>query len=311
MKISVVIITRNRKEQLKETINSYLGQEYPNKEVIVVDNASNDGTKEMMPAEFPDVRYLWLPDNFDIRSINIAVDMAEGDIIWRCDDDSYPESEKAFGMAVEIFKKYPDIHIIATEDVEARKNNTVWHWYPYTVDKQNVPDDGYRSHYFHGTGAAIRKEVFEKIGGFWEFGYEEIDFCTRAILEDYNIRYFPNIRTLHFSTSANEQKADRFVKLTTQFVRYTWKYFPFFSAVWRTFIYTNLQVFIALGRRVPLGGILETLFRIPAVIIAARRNERQLVPKEKIEDITLGVSFTKTQWNYFKEVIKRNIGIKK
>ena len=31
---------------------------------------------------------------------------------------------------------------------------------------------------FAGTGAAIRREVFDKIGGFWEFGFEEINIVV-------------------------------------------------------------------------------------------------------------------------------------
>ena len=102
MKISVIIITRNRCNDLRNTISAYLKQTYSDKEVIVVDNGSNDGTKEMMNIEFPEIKYLWLPENFDIRSINIGIEMSSGDIIWRTDDDSYPEQPDAFEKVVNI-----------------------------------------------------------------------------------------------------------------------------------------------------------------------------------------------------------------
>lgn len=46
--VSVAIITYNQKEFLKECIESVLAQDYPNFEIIVADDASTDGTKEML-----------------------------------------------------------------------------------------------------------------------------------------------------------------------------------------------------------------------------------------------------------------------
>ena len=187
MKISVVIITRNREEDVRRSLEGYLRQTYQNKEIIVIDNASTDGTRAMMKNEYPNIQYMWLPDNFDIRTINIGVELSTGDVIWRTDSDSYPESEFAFEQAVEIFKNNPNIDIIATEDIEVRKNHQPWDWYPLPIDKNNIPSDGFKANFFPGTGAAIKRKVFDKIGGFWEFGFEELDFCTRAIVAGFNV----------------------------------------------------------------------------------------------------------------------------
>jgi len=55
MKISVVLITRNREEDVRRSLEGYLRQTYPNKEIIVVDNASTDGTREMMKNDYPNI----------------------------------------------------------------------------------------------------------------------------------------------------------------------------------------------------------------------------------------------------------------
>ncbi|MGB9912616.1 MAG: glycosyltransferase family 2 protein, partial [Candidatus Kapaibacteriota bacterium] len=220
MKISVVIATRNRKDDLIRTLQAYRNQNYPDKEIIVVDNCSTDGTKETIPSLFPDVKYYWLPENFDIRSIILGVHWSSGDIIWRCDSDSFPESNDAFERVVEIFTKYPEIDIIATEDVEVRRGYQVWEWYPLKIDRNNIPDTGFVSNGFCGTGAAIRRKVFDKIGGFDGFGYEEYDFSARAIVAGFNIRYFPNIRTLHFASTTERDVAYRWLCTCEQFVRF-------------------------------------------------------------------------------------------
>lgn len=304
MLISVIIITRNRINDLRKTLNSYLQQDYPYKEIIVVDNASDDGTRENIPAEFPEITYTWLPDNLDIRAINIGIEISHGDIIWRTDDDSNPESTEAFSIAAQIFNNREDVDIICTEDIEVNRNNTIWQWYPYEVDKVNVPENGYKAHTFPGTGAAIRKKVYEKIGGFWGFGFEEIEFCTRAIVAGFNVRYFPNIRTLHYASPANRISDWRYTRINSQLIRYQWRYFPFWKALSRSLFYYFFQLFNGIMRKVSFSAWFELLFLLPAIAFRTYREERNVVPKDKINDITLGVSPFKSELLFFADIIK-------
>jgi GT2 family glycosyltransferase len=303
MKISVVIVTRNRKEDVRRSLDAYLEQTYKNMEIIVVDNASLDGTREMMETNYNFIKYLWLPDNFDIRTINIGVEMSSGDIIWRTDSDSNPENPDTFERVVRIFNEHPEIDIIATEDIEVRKGREPWNWYPIPIDKTNVPETGFKANFFPGTGAAIKRDVFRKIGGFWEFGFEELDFCTRAIVAGFNVRYFPNIRTLHYASPQDRDNPNRWVMASRQHVRYNWRYFPFWQALGRTSQIFFYQVFYASITRMPISAILEGIFSMTAVIFSTYRNERNIVPKNKIADITLGVSISHTQWRFFKQIL--------
>lgn len=307
MRVSVVIVTMNRKEELRKTINAYLAQDYPDKEVIVVDNMSSDGTREMMKTEFPDVRYLWLPDNFDIRAINIGVEMASGDIIWRTDSDSNPESNQAYRQAVEIFEKYDDIDIICTEDIVVIDKNRVNQWYTLPHDKQNIPEKGYMSYAFNGTGAAIRKRVFEKIGGFWEFGFEEIDFCTRAILAGFGVRYFPNIRTLHYATKSERNNSERWIRISNQLMRYNWKYFPYPNVLFRGIFIYFFQLFFGITQRVSFIAFCECSLSLITVSLRTIRNERRSVSYEQLKQITLGNSLVKSYLGFFVQKSKRLI----
>ncbi len=307
MKISVVIVTRNRKDDVRVSINGYLRQTHQDKEIIVVDNQSTDGTIEMMANEFPDIKYLWLPDNFDIRSINIGIEMSSGDIIWRTDSDSHPESETAFEQVLEIFEKHPEIDIIATEDIEVRKGNQPWEWYPLPIDKNNIPDEGFEANFFPGTGAAIKRKVYDTIGGFWEFGFEELDFCTRAIIAGFNVRYFPNIRTLHYASPQDRDNPNRWVKASKQHIRYNWRYFPFWKALGRSTQIIIYQIILALLNRMPISSILEGVFGMLEMMFYTYRNERQVCPEDKLQNITLGVSIAHTQLRFFKQVISNKL----
>jgi glycosyltransferase involved in cell wall biosynthesis len=250
---------------------------------------------------------MWLPDNFDIRAINIGVEMSTGDVIWRTDSDSHPESPDAFRMAADIFEKFPDIHIISTEDIEVRKGNEPWNWYPLPCDKENVPEKGYKANFFPGTGAAIRREVFDKIGGFWEFGFEELDFCTRAIVAGFSVRYFPNIRTLHYASPQDRDNPNRWIWTSRQFMRYNWRYMPTGLALKRMFQIIGFQMATAIIYRYPILAIIECFFTLFAVTFYTVRNERRVVPEDKLDDITLGVSLATTQLRFFKQVLLSKI----
>lgn len=303
MKISVIIVTLNRKNDLITTLEGFYKQTYKNFEIIIIDNASTDGTRQMIENDYPDVKYLWLPDNFDIKSINIGIEMSDGDIIWRTDSDSHPETEHEFQRVVDIFTKNPDIDIISMEDVEVRKNYEIWDWYPYKVDKTNVPERGYKAHIFPGTGAAIRRKVYNKIGGFWEFGFEEIDFCTRAIVAGFTIRYFPNVRVYHYATPNERNSDERWIRISKQFIRYNAKYFPFWKAMGRITVVFFSQILAGVISRVSFMAWIEGILTMQTTVISTFRKERVPVKPELVSEITLGVSLTKVQIKFFRDVI--------
>ncbi len=311
MKISVIIVTKDRKEALKTTIAGFRAQTYKNYEIVIIDNASIDGTKEMITNEYNDIKYLWLPDNFDIRSINIGIELSDGDIIWRTDSDSNPETPDEFQKVIDIFNNNDDVDVICMEDIEVRKNYTIWQWYPLPNDKVNIPKSGYKSNTFAGTGAAIRRKVYDKIGGFWEFGFEEIDFCTRAILAGFQVRYFPNVRVVHYATSSERQSDERWIRISNQFVRYNWKYFPFWNALGRFIIIYASQIVQVFTSRLKFITLCEGCLTMISTALHTIRLERQVVPKDKIPEITLGRSLAKYQYLYFKDKIVKKLLVRK
>ena len=59
MHVSVIIPTYNRKHTLKRAIKSVYMQSLPPFEIIVVDDGSNDGTKEWVKQKYPNVKYIY------------------------------------------------------------------------------------------------------------------------------------------------------------------------------------------------------------------------------------------------------------
>ncbi|MBQ6268834.1 MAG: glycosyltransferase [Bacteroidetes bacterium] len=304
MKISIVIITYNRWEELRKTLNVYLNQTYKDIELIVIDNASVDGTKEKLPLEFPMVKYLYLPDNIDIKAANIGMSLAHGEIIWRSDDDSHPLNNDCLEKVASIFEKHNNIDIIATEMMLPKANNHIVEWYPFKIDKNNVPDEGYKSNYFMGGGVAIRKKVFDTIGGFWGFGHEELDFSTRAILSNFNIRYYPNIISVHNAAQANRGSSWRWIQMSKQHIRYQFKYFSFIRAVVRANIISLITILQGIYQKRNPIILFECVTAMFYSGLTTLINEHQPIKdKNKFNEITLKNNIFKSEFRYIKTSI--------
>ena len=94
-RISVVIVSFNRVEQLRENIQA-LGADH---QIVVVDNGSRDGA-ETLDEEFPQLRFSRLPKNFGLtKALNIGLRSAEGEYILCLHDDVRITGEAIAGLA--------------------------------------------------------------------------------------------------------------------------------------------------------------------------------------------------------------------
>lgn len=304
----MVIATINRKSELRDTLHAYMRQTHPHVELVVIDNGSTDGTREMMAEEFPAVVYQWLPYNMGTHALNIGFERAKGSVIWLSNNDSYPESESCLQQVVEFFQCFPHVHIVGTEDIEMNDGGKVYHWHPFAVDTSAVPPDGFVTNNFHGTGAAVRREVFRAIGGFWDtFIFEELDFCTRAIVAGFSVRYVPSLRTLHFGSPRSRVQVERRLMAAANMMRYTWRYFPFFRAVGRTAVYWLVYtLYSVLHIATPLV-LLEMQHSMAASVLRAARRERTVIPVDKLRDVTLGQGVLLPVLQYIGVAIRRNV----
>ncbi|MEG3439828.1 glycosyltransferase [Pannus brasiliensis CCIBt3594] len=86
--ISVIIPTYNRGALLRETIESVLQQTYRNYEVIIIDDASGDGTADWIAEHYPELPLIRLSENVGgAEARNIGLRQAKGDFIAFLDHD--------------------------------------------------------------------------------------------------------------------------------------------------------------------------------------------------------------------------------
>jgi rhamnopyranosyl-N-acetylglucosaminyl-diphospho-decaprenol beta-1,3/1,4-galactofuranosyltransferase len=95
--VCAIVVTHNRKEMLRECLAALAAQERPPDRILVVDNASSDGTRAMLESEYQRVDVLALEENeggaggFHEGMKRAHADGAEW--MWLMDDDTIPTPE--------------------------------------------------------------------------------------------------------------------------------------------------------------------------------------------------------------------------
>jgi glycosyltransferase involved in cell wall biosynthesis len=117
-KVSIVTPTYNMAQYLPAAIESALSQDYPDKEIIVLDDGSTDGTAEVVRGYGDRVRYFWQPNEGVASAYNQLISLSSGDYVHVLDADDvllpgavsrgvamldvYPNAAFVYGPAVVI-----------------------------------------------------------------------------------------------------------------------------------------------------------------------------------------------------------------
>jgi GT2 family glycosyltransferase len=93
--VVAVVVTWNRRDLLSESLNAIAAQTRPPRRTVVVDNASDDGTADLLKADFPDVDVVTARTNTGgAGGFALGLDAAlddRVDAVWLMDDDTVPE----------------------------------------------------------------------------------------------------------------------------------------------------------------------------------------------------------------------------
>lgn len=214
--ISIVIPNYNGKHLLKKNLPAAIASlKYLKRptEIIVVDDASTDGTIEWLAQNYPLVKVVKNQSNLRFaRSCNRGVDAASGEIIVLLNNDVKPSSD----LLSPVLPHFTDSQVFAVgfrevnlaegkqipggRGVSKFSRGLVVHWRP---EDQKNPDVTWIS----GGSAAFNKSTWDKLGGFDKLfrpAYEEDrDLCWQALKSGYRIVFEPKAVVEHFHESTN------------------------------------------------------------------------------------------------------------
>jgi GT2 family glycosyltransferase len=248
VELAVIIINWNSCDFLRDCLAS-IEQNPPQFafEVIVIDNASFDGSAEMVRREFPSVSYIQCADNLGFsRGNNAAALTSTGRILLFLNPDT-----KILGNALTAMKECLDSHqdagIVGCHilNSDGSVQTTAVQAFPtllnQTLDADVLhrwfPDSrlwGTAALFSGGTnpvvvdtisGAClmIRRSVFEQIGGFSTdyFMYsEDVDICHNAYLAGWKAYYLPTASIIHYNGQSTKKKPSYFSHLMQQESRF-------------------------------------------------------------------------------------------
>ena len=121
MDISVIIPTYNRRNTLSRAVESVLNQIYKPIEIIVVDDGSTDGTKEMFSEMYPLVRYIYQANSGVSSARNTGINSASGDWIALLDSDDEWLPDK-LDRQVKLLQDNAEIRFCHTNEIWIRNN---------------------------------------------------------------------------------------------------------------------------------------------------------------------------------------------
>lgn len=277
MQVSIIIVSWNVKEELKICLKSIQKHtqdiEY---EVIVVDNASEDGTQLMIQTELPWVHLIASNTNLGFgTACNRGAEQATGDVLIFLNPDTQI-TENSFKIMYEYIIQHPDVGMIGPHllNTDGTHQDSVRR-YPQLSDQliiltklhnffpQLKPIQRYLAQDIDytkeqdvdqvmGACMATRQEVFEKVQGFDErffVWYEEVDLQKR-IHEQLHLRivYAPITEMIHIKGAgfAKVMSLTSQRRMNRSMRQYFYKHHGFFQAALLTLFqpYSMLLAFL-------------------------------------------------------------------
>jgi len=231
MKFSVMIATRNRREELRRTLMKLQELNPPADEILVCADGCTDGTAEMVRSQFPSCTLL---ENETGRGSIFSRDRmlctASGDMVLSLDDDSYPVDSDFLLRLTTVFKTHPEAAVIAFAELRGDQRSIAG-------PAAELSKGQYVSAY-PNCAAAMRRELYLCSSGFatfFEHMYEEPDYALQCYARGYGVWFEPILRVRHHLTNTQRKSVLRHHlnarnELWSVGLRCPWPWLPFIAS---------------------------------------------------------------------------------
>ena len=198
MLVSIAILNYERRDALRRALHAARRQHHP-VEILAVDNASTDGSAEMVRAEFPDVHLVQLPRNIAAAARNAGVAAAKGDIVLTLDNDVELATPDDVSRTLEAFARHPraavvNFMIVGPDGQLCRRD------WCHPRDPDAWGEREFVTDYVLEGASACRREAFLAAGGYWRpffIGHEGWDLALRLLDAGHELVYSPDVQVRH------------------------------------------------------------------------------------------------------------------
>ena len=197
-KVSVVVCSYNGARTLNECLESLMRLNYPDYEVILVDDGSRDATPEIA-ADFPQVHLIRQENRGLSVARNVGALAARGEIIAYTDDDCVADEN----WLLYLVRGMQDQGVEAIFGPNITPPNDNWIAKCVAVSPGNpshVMLDDRRAEHVPGCNMAVRRDVLLSLGGFdaqYRAAGDDVDLCWRLLDAGYGIGFAPGAMVWH------------------------------------------------------------------------------------------------------------------
>ncbi len=236
MDLSIIIVNYNVKEFLQNLLHSIeKASRNLSTEIIIVDNTSDDGSVEFIHEKFPDVKLIANQKNLGFgKANNIGLREAKGQFILLINPDTLV-AEDTFDKMIEFFNNHPEVGLAGCKILNpdgtlqlACRRSFPGPWTSFTkvtglstlfpkskiFAKYNLTyldeNQTYEVDAISGSFMMMRREVYEKIGGFDEMFFmygEDLDLCYRVQKAGYKVFYVHSTQIIHYKGESTKRSS--------------------------------------------------------------------------------------------------------
>jgi len=210
--LTVIVPNWNGSKFLPTCLDALARQTYPAVEIIVADNASEDGSQELIRTQYQQVKLIELPENRGFTgACNAGIQTAMGEFIALLNNDTEVDVNWAAAV-MDAFARHPEVGIVASKmllfdqrdhihtagdffTLDGRAGNRgVW--------QRDEGQFDYEEYVFSACGGSspYRKTMLDQIGSLDDdffFSLEDIDLAWRAQLSGWRCLYTPQAIVYH------------------------------------------------------------------------------------------------------------------
>jgi GT2 family glycosyltransferase len=260
--LSIIIVNWNTRDLLKQCLTSVFEHTHQlTYEIFVVDNASSDGSAEMVEQEFPAVRLIKNTENHGFsKANNQALAKASGRYLLLLNSDT-KITDNAFLQMTQFMEMHPSVGMAGPQllnpDESRQYSCDYFPRRPLMLLRDKILDccwpqnrfsrqgkmrewdyaTSFQVDYLIGAVLLIRRETFERIGPLDEqfFMYaEDIDWCYRSVRAGWENYYLGETHVVHYNRGSSEKtaaQAQRLIHLrTSSLLRFYKKHYGTLSA---------------------------------------------------------------------------------
>lgn len=208
-RVGIVMITHNRVGELLHSLDC-LGQLPEGPRIVMVDNASTDGTAEMVATRFPAVEIIRSEENLGAAGRNLGVDRLETPFVAFSDDDTWWEPG-SLRRAADLLEGHPKVAVVTARILVGDREASICRM----LEQSPLPSEpglpGFPLAGFLAGASVVRRSAFLEAGGFdrrFLVGGEEEVLALDLLARGWHLRYVPEL-TLHHAPSTHRDVAAR------------------------------------------------------------------------------------------------------